>query len=459
MAAEQSVLGGMLLSKDAIADVLEKMKPGDFYRPAHQNVYEAILDLYDRGEPADAVTVAAELDRRGQLRRVGGAPYLHTLISTVPTAANAGYYATIVAEKALLRRLVEAGTRVVQYGYAGADGADVHDIVDRAQSEIRAVTGPRAAATPALADLLLSRSDLAALPDAEPLIGGVLDRGTVALLYGKWGTGKSFIALDWAASVATGRRWQGRPSGQARVLYVAAEGAFGMKARVHAWETGWQAKVLDDQLSILPRAVNLIKPAEVAQLRAVIEWGGYDLVVLDTLARCMVGADENSAKDCGEAVDAMVRLRESTPSGRGVVLGVHHTGKDGKTLRGSSAFEGGADTVYAVTADGAAIVLDREKRKDGPLVDRHELKLDPIAGSGSCVISVHRGGGPSDRGDRLMSAMVQHFKTTGANTKDLLEMSEMSKGTFYRSLNDLLDAGFIRNTGTEKRPFYMLSGK
>ena len=143
MAAEQSVLGGMLLSKDAIADVLERLRPGDFYRPAHQSVYDAILDLYGRGEPADAITVSAELDRRGLLKRIGGAPYLHTLISTVPTAANAGYYAGIVAEKSLLRRLVEAGTRVVQYGYAGADGADVADIVDRAQAEMYDVTERR----------------------------------------------------------------------------------------------------------------------------------------------------------------------------------------------------------------------------------------------------------------------------------------------------------------------------
>lgn len=143
LAAEQSVLGGMLLSKDAIADVLERVRPGDFYRPAHQSVYDAILDLYGRGEPADAVTVAAELDRRGLLRRIGGAPYLHTLISTVPTAANAGYYADIVAEKALLRRLVEAGTRVVQYGYAGAEGADVAEVVDRAQAEIYDVADRR----------------------------------------------------------------------------------------------------------------------------------------------------------------------------------------------------------------------------------------------------------------------------------------------------------------------------
>src|ERR1700730_11147517 len=143
LAAEQSVLGGMLLSKDAIADVLEKLRPGDFHHPEHQKHYHAVLDRYGRGEPSDAVTVAAELDRRGLLRRVGGAPYLHTLISTVPTAANAGYYAGIVAEEALLGRLVEAGTRVVQYGYAGAEGSDVAEVVDRAQAEIYDVTDRR----------------------------------------------------------------------------------------------------------------------------------------------------------------------------------------------------------------------------------------------------------------------------------------------------------------------------
>jgi replicative DNA helicase len=140
LTAEQSVLGGMLLSKDAIADVVEVLRPDDFYRPAHQTVYECILDLYGRGEPADAVTVSAELQRRGDLIRLGGAPYLHTLIATVPTAANAAYYAEIVAEKATLRRLVEAGTRIVQLGYHGVEGGEVNDIVDRAQAAIYEVT-------------------------------------------------------------------------------------------------------------------------------------------------------------------------------------------------------------------------------------------------------------------------------------------------------------------------------
>ncbi len=143
--AEQSVLGGMLLSKDAIADVVEVLRAGDFYRPAHQIVYDTILDLYGRGEPADPVTVSAELTRSGQLMRVGGSPYLHTLISSVPTAANAGFYAEIVAERATLRRLVEAGTRIVQLGYGAAagQGGDVDEVVDRAQAEIYDVTERR----------------------------------------------------------------------------------------------------------------------------------------------------------------------------------------------------------------------------------------------------------------------------------------------------------------------------
>lgn len=139
--AEQSVLGGMLLSKDAISDVVEILRERDFYRPAHELIYDAIIDLYGRGEPADPVTVSAELTKRGDLVRAGGAPYLHTLISSVPTAANAGYYAKIIRERAIMRRLVEAGTKIVQLGYT--DEGEVDDAVDQAQAEVFAVTERR----------------------------------------------------------------------------------------------------------------------------------------------------------------------------------------------------------------------------------------------------------------------------------------------------------------------------
>jgi replicative DNA helicase len=221
LAAEQSVLGGMLLSKDAIADVLEKLRPSDFYRPAHQNVYDAILDLYGRGEPADAVTVAAELDRRGLLRRIGGAPYLHTLISTVPTAANAGYYAVVVAEKALLRRLVEAGTRVVQYGYAGAEGADVAEVVDRAQAEMYEVTDRRLSEDfVPLEDLLQPTMDeIDAIASNGGIARGVptgfteldevtngLHAGQMIIVAARPGVGKSTLGLDFMRSCSIKHR-------------------------------------------------------------------------------------------------------------------------------------------------------------------------------------------------------------------------------------------------------------
>jgi hypothetical protein len=312
---------------------------------------------------------------------------------------------------------------------------------------------------PVYADRLLTRSALRTLPDPQPLIDNVLDRGTTALLYGRWATAKSFTALDWAASVATGRAWQGRPSAQCRALYIAGEGAFGFKGRVDAWEVGWNTTITDDQFAILPHPVNLTQHLAVGNLAALIEWGGYSFIVLDTLARCMVGADENSAKDCGIVVDALTRLLARTPDGRGVILGVHHAGKDGKTLRGSSAFEGAADTVYFASRDGAVITLDREKRKDGPEFDRHTLRLNLIPGTRSAVVDV--GDTPGDTTDRavsLLSTFVSHFKVTGASKSELKLAADMPHATFYRALSDLLKSGSLLNVGTDRRSFYKVPG-
>jgi replicative DNA helicase len=217
LAAEQSVLGGMLLSKDAIADVIEALGPDDFYRPAHQAVYDCILDLYGRGEPADPITVSAELERRGELGRVGGAPYLHTLIATVPTAANAGYYAEIVAEKAILRRLVEAGTRIVQYGYGAnqSDGANIDEVVDRAQAAIYDVTERRTSEDyVALEELLQPTMDEidaiasrggssqgipTGFADLDEVTNG-LHPGQMIIVAARPGVGKSTLGLDFARS-------------------------------------------------------------------------------------------------------------------------------------------------------------------------------------------------------------------------------------------------------------------
>ena len=216
--AEQSVLGGMLLSKDAIADVIEILRERDFYRPAHELIYDAVLDLYGRGEPADAVTVSAELTKRGDIARAGGAPYLHTLISSVPTAANASYYAKIVREHAIMRRLVEAGTKIVQIGY-NVEG-EVDDAVDQAQAEVYAVTERRSSEDYVQLSTLLPQ----ALDEIEAISKGIgvegvktgfkdLDAlthgfhpGNMIILAARPAMGKSTLGLDIArhASIANG---------------------------------------------------------------------------------------------------------------------------------------------------------------------------------------------------------------------------------------------------------------
>ncbi len=221
IAAEQCALGGMLLSKDAIADVVEVLRPTDFYRPAHQIVYDAILELYGKGEPADPVTVAAELTRSGSLERIGGAPYLHTLIASVPTAANAGYYAQIIRERAILRRLVEAGTKVVQLGYGAASGmgGDVDDVVDRAQAAVYEVVERRTSedyvdlesamwATYNEIEAIGNRGgELFGVPtgfrDLDELTNGLHD-GQLIVVAGRPGTGKSTIGMDFLRSASIG---------------------------------------------------------------------------------------------------------------------------------------------------------------------------------------------------------------------------------------------------------------
>ena len=217
--AEQSVLGGMLLSKDAISDVVEILRERDFYRPAHELIYDVIIYLYGRGEPADAVTVSAELAKRGDIARAGGAPYLHTLISSVPTAANAGYYAKIVRERAIMRRLVEAGTKIVQLGYT-VEG-DVDEAVDQAQVEVFQVTERRTSEDYVQLSTLLPQ----ALDEIEAISKGVgiegvmtgfrdLDKltnglhpGNMIVLAARPAVGKSTLGLDIArqASIHDGK--------------------------------------------------------------------------------------------------------------------------------------------------------------------------------------------------------------------------------------------------------------
>lgn len=214
IAAEQSVLGAMMLSKDAIADVIESLREDDFYKPAHATIYASIVDLFSRGEPADAVTVANQLSKSGTLSNIGGASYLHTLVSAVPTAANASYYGKIVTDRATLRRLVDAGTRIAKMGYSGDD--EVELLVDRAQAEVFDVNSRRKSEDyQSLAEIMPEAlAEIEAIENSGNSSGvptgfAKLDKtthglhpGQLVIIAARPGFGKSTLGLDLARSAS-----------------------------------------------------------------------------------------------------------------------------------------------------------------------------------------------------------------------------------------------------------------
>lgn len=215
--AERSVLGAMMLSTDAIAEVSEVLRPNDFYSPGHEVIYTAITDLFAAGEPADAITVTSMLDRRKELARTGGAAHIHTLVQSVPTAANASFYADIVAEKAILRRIVNVGAKISQMGYS-SDG-EVEDIVNEAQAEIYKVGENRTGEDyVALGDILAETIDeieaasttgdgMSGVPSGfdefDELTQG-LHGGQMIVIAARPAVGKSTLGLDFARAAAVG---------------------------------------------------------------------------------------------------------------------------------------------------------------------------------------------------------------------------------------------------------------
>jgi replicative DNA helicase len=213
--AEISVVGAMLLSRDAIAEVSEIVGPEDFYRGAHRTMFEAIRGLYDRGEPADAITLADELQSRGTLEDVGGAVGIADITAAVPTAANALYYAKIVAEHSLRRRLVDAGTHITRLGYSQTE--DVEEAVDEAESLVyRLAQSGRVSEFTLMKDLVTrgfelieklhdNNSAITGLPtgfhDLDELTAG-LQPSNLVILAARPAMGKSTLVTNIAANVA-----------------------------------------------------------------------------------------------------------------------------------------------------------------------------------------------------------------------------------------------------------------
>jgi hypothetical protein len=293
-----------------------------------------------------------------------------------------------------------AGVYFDPFPLAPADGATVITVGAQTASDqertgsgqVQDRSAPKTRAE-RLRSLLYVRSALDAIPPPRPLISGVLDVATIAFLSGKFGTYKSFVALSWACSLATGRPWFGREVPEAvPVLYVAAEGLSGVSRRIRAWEGAHHEgeRVPDSMLQVVGGAVRITEADDLAALDAVIAESGTKLIVLDTLHRCAPGLEENSSTDMGRVIEAVSMLRERN----GVtVLACHHTGHGGQRARGSSSIEDDADTSWVIRLEHAddddrgpdnQRTLIHRKAKDGELSADVPLSLTK-AGDGAYV--------------------------------------------------------------------------
>lgn len=216
LAAEQGVLGSMLQSRSAISDVLEVLKGDDFYRPAHQIIFEVVATLHTKGEAADTITVYSTLVKRGEAQLAGGALYLHDLTHNVPSPASASHYADIVREQAVLRGLYYSSAKIRSYAL-NPSGEDADDLVFRAQSDLSAITSLRNRQDyqPLSAVLPGALDNMAALGARGGAVSGVptgfsdLDSltngwqpGQVIVVAARPAVGKSTIGLDFIRSAA-----------------------------------------------------------------------------------------------------------------------------------------------------------------------------------------------------------------------------------------------------------------
>ena len=411
--AEQSVLGGMLISPDEAVNVMAMLNAEHFYRPAHQIIYSAICALINRGEPCDAIAVNAELTKHGESTRVGGAPYLHDLTETIPTAANAGYYAKIVFDRALLRRLVEVGTRAAQLGYAGE--GEALDLVDQIQGQMMSLTqgsttetGTR---TTTLMELVVDSAEkrskrgpgtLVGLPsgfaDLDALTSGFMP-GQLIIVGARPSVGKSTLALDISRACAIGAD---HPSvffslemGEEELgqRLISAEGKLPLHLIKDStlmkdpdWITMGKAASKISEAPLIVHDKIMMLSAIRAEIRRLHRTEGIRLAVVDYLQLVDTdGKKENRTQEVGEISRALKLLAKEL----GIViiaLSQMNRGSEQRTdkrpmlseLRESGSLEQDADMV---------ILIYRE--------DMHD-KESPRAGEADLMVVKHRNGPTTD---------------------------------------------------------------
>ena len=324
---------------------------------------------------------------------------------------------------------------------------------DREVLAIAASIGKRPAGQTGLTErkrsfALLTRADLGDLPSVEWLIDGVVPAAGVSVLYGPSGGGKTFCALSMAYAVSVGIDWLSRATMPGPVVYVAAEGRSGLRARVEALEREHGLRA--DSLRVLPEAVQLGRDADVTAFADAVAAMPQPpaLIVVDTLARCLVGGDENSAKDVGLFVAGVDRLRETFGC---AVLVVHHSGKGGDTYRGSSALVGAADSVMRFEGSGGILTLQCEKQKDAEPFGRINALL--MQSGDSCLVVLSDGTAPTAAAPatrRVAEVLGEIAGDDWSTRRDLEKACGMPPSTFAKALKAAHECGLVEKEGESR---------
>lgn len=309
-----------------------------------------------------------------------------------------------------------------------------------------------------LAELLLDSAGLDNIPEPEPLIHGALFRDSLAWLAGPPGHAKTLVALDMAGSVSTGIPWQGMRVTRGPVLYLIAEGARGIRSRVRAWE---QAAGDVSRVAFLPVAVQSANHRQWSALCTVAACLKPSLIVLDTQARITVGLEENSAKDMGEFVDKLERLRSVTGA---CVLTLHHTPRNGTNLRGSGAMEGAATTIIKVSKSGDMVTLSNDPEEGGKQKDASPfttVTLRVVEECDSIIVKLTDRPLGTDLGSvtvqRMLSGWWTCFEGEPVSPKRLVEAIDCSRATFDRAARSLVKTGLVTKSGKGVQTQYALT--
>lgn len=298
----------------------------------------------------------------------------------------------------------------------------------------------------------MTTAQVQALEPAPAVIDGILYEDSLAMLYGPSGIGKSFLALDWALHVGHDSWWQGHEVAGGPVLYVVAEGVTGLGVRITAWQAHNRLRQERHTFVWHREPIHLADLARSGAFAEMVAELKPKLLVVDTLARCTLGVDENSAKDVGLVISNLDAIRAAA---RSCVLLVHHTGKDPtKGGRGSTALRGAMDTELEVSGDSTHFNLKNTKQKNASEVPSVTLGLIPVPLARSVAV------GRPDRATQEMTqgptlaALMDIAVPGGVSATTWRLVAPVGERTFYRHLAALLHRGLVENVGSERAPRY-----